>query len=1235
MSGMARRCKHVLAFAALVLVPVVGLPRTVPPAAADDASYAATVVADGAAAYWRLDEAPGASVAADASNHGRNGTYAGGVQLGVPGGLPASSDTAASFDGVTGKVSLPDDAATRLNGAFSIEFWANQNGFANTWPGILGKGTGTTSAGGYLIYATSDGRLSFKRAGSETLTTAGALTTGRWHQFAVTYDGSALRWYVDGALNSTTARSFPSNANKAALVVGQADQAGNNRLDEVALYPSALSAAKIANHFRLAGQPPSPYATAVVNDGALSYWRLGESPGVTTALDASGHNRPATYAGGVQLGVPGALTTSSDTAASFDGSTGKATVADDAATRLNGPFTIEFWANQNAFVGPTPGLLGKGAGTGANGYLIYARTDGRLSFKRSGLETMTTANALVTGAWHLFTLTSDGTTTRWYVDGGLNASAARAYSTDTTTKPLTLGQADKPGNNRLDEVALYPSALSAGQIANHYSLATSAPPSPYASMVTTDGATAYWRLGEPPGAITAADASSHGHVGTYSGGTQLGVPGALVGANDTAASFDGITGQVSVPDDVALRLNGGFSVEFWANQNAFANAFPGVVIKGDATTKDGYLIYATPDGRLSYKRDASESLTGPGVLVTGQWHHFVLTYDGDKVRWFVDGALNSTTHQFFEQSSVGTAPLVIGQGDHPGNNRLDEVAFYGQALTPAQVAHHYAVGRATATEVAPGPPTAAQAVPGDASAAVQWTAPASDGGTKITSYRVTVSPGGATFDVPGWATSAQPTGLTDGVAYTFTVTATNSVGTGSASTPSNAITPTSSTAAAVLDATAGDWPMYTHDISGSGRNGDETTLNPLTALTVGQKWTWFANANLFDQPAVGFGGVFVGDNNGWMHRVSPAGVEVWKTYIGLDPGTCARQGVASSATLATFGTQHLVYIGGGDGQLYALDADTGAIVWRTALGDNSNGAFAWSSPFLLNNALYMGLASNADCPLVQGAMLKLDPATGRITARTNMAPDGCLGGGIWGSPTYADGLLYATTGTEDGCSSPTPLEISIVAFDPVTLAVQSSWHIPEADQAPDGDWGSVPTVFNAPIPGTSGKFVGAANKNGVFYALDRTNLAAGPVWTTTIATSGGCPYCGDGSIAPAAYDGTYLYTAGGTTTALDGTTTCATALRALRPVDGSIAWEDCRSGALDGPTLGPVTIANGVVLYCEGHFINGVDANTGTRLFSSQNTNPAAFAQMFGGPSISNGVIYAGGVDGNLYAIGP
>ena len=71
---------------------------------------------------------------------------------------------------------------------------------------------------------------------------------------------------------------------------------------------------------------------------------------------------------------------------------------------------------------------------------------------------------------------------------------------------------------------------------------------------------------------------------------------------------------------------------------------------------------------------------------------------------------------------------------------------------------------------------------------MSWVAP-DDGGATISGYTVTASPGGATTTVPGVARSATVTGLTNGVAYRFTVTATNRSGAGPASAVSNAVTP--------------------------------------------------------------------------------------------------------------------------------------------------------------------------------------------------------------------------------------------------------------------------------------------------------------------------------------------------------------------------------------------------------------------------------------------------------------
>ena len=109
----------------------------------------------------------------------------------------------------------------------------------------------------------------------------------------------------------------------------------------------------------------------------------------------------------------------------------------------------------------------------------------------------------------------------------------------------------------------------------------------------------------------------------------------------------------------------------------------------------------------------------------------------------------------------------------------------GSSDAAAPCAQSNSVTPAVAT--APSTPTNVTATAGDTQAIVSWQAPA-DGGAPITDYTVTTNPGGGT--TTSSSTSATISGLTNGSSYTFTVTATNSVGTSPASSPSNSITPT-------------------------------------------------------------------------------------------------------------------------------------------------------------------------------------------------------------------------------------------------------------------------------------------------------------------------------------------------------------------------------------------------------------------------------------------------------------
>lgn len=107
---------------------------------------------------------------------------------------------------------------------------------------------------------------------------------------------------------------------------------------------------------------------------------------------------------------------------------------------------------------------------------------------------------------------------------------------------------------------------------------------------------------------------------------------------------------------------------------------------------------------------------------------------------------------------------------------LKDGATYAVSVTATSAAGDSAASTVTQTTFAlPGTPTGVQVVPGDRQATVSWSAPATDGGTPITSYVVGATPGNVTRTVSSVA-PVTLTGLTNGVLYSFTVTAVNAVG---------------------------------------------------------------------------------------------------------------------------------------------------------------------------------------------------------------------------------------------------------------------------------------------------------------------------------------------------------------------------------------------------------------------------------------------------------------------------
>ncbi len=150
--------------------------------------------------------------------------------------------------------------------------------------------------------------------------------------------------------------------------------------------------------------------------------------------------------------------------------------------------------------------------------------------------------------------------------------------------------------------------------------------------------------------------------------------------------------------------------------------------------------------------------------------------------------------------------------------------------------------------------------------------------------------------------------------------------------------------------------------------------------------------------------------------------------------------------------------------------------------------------------------------------------------------------------------------------------------------------------------------------------VGVSNKNGLMYAFDRDNLAAGPVWQFRVD---------DGTepqLAPSAYDGQYIYAAGGTNTI--GGTSCKGGIYKVDPTTGAAVWGECTPGWAQGG----VSMVPGLAVIGTGKSFEVYSADTGTLLYTYKDTlSNSGFS---GSASIANGEILYGNRDGHLVAVG-
>lgn len=216
-------------------------------------AYSDKVLADGATLYLRLDETSGTTVTSKVG--GYTGTISGGVTLNQPGAL-ADGDKAMAFDG-TGTITAPAIAAVNNTTSLSAEIWVRLNTLVATRVAMQ-LGAGAANSNVQANTAANNWRWELFIGGTVAVTAAGLDTS--WHHLVITYDGANVRLYRDGVLSATTPATGVTTIT-GSLLIGNFSSAGFEwigSIDDVAIYPTALTPAQISAHFAASKVAPGP-----------------------------------------------------------------------------------------------------------------------------------------------------------------------------------------------------------------------------------------------------------------------------------------------------------------------------------------------------------------------------------------------------------------------------------------------------------------------------------------------------------------------------------------------------------------------------------------------------------------------------------------------------------------------------------------------------------------------------------------------------------------------------------------------------------------------------------------------------------------------------------------------------------------------------------------------------------------------------------------------------------------
>ncbi len=453
--------------------------------------------------------------------------------------------------------------------------------------------------------------------------------------------------------------------------------------------------------------------------------------------------------------------------------------------------------------------------------------------------------------------------------------------------------------------------------------------------------------------------------------------------------------------------------------------------------------------------------------------------------------------------------------------------------------------------------------------------------------------------------------------------------------------------------------LGTAEWNGWGRDGANTRYQPEPALRATDvrklrlKWAYaLAPAASYSQPTVIGGRVFVTTSSGWVYSLAArSGCTHWALNMAVPIDTPVVFGAIGKPVLvkrrwwrSRLHNAHIpvieppsaVVFGDTAGNVYALDAERGTLLWKVALGARSNAAVS-GAPAVFNGRVYVPLTAFGTG---RGAVASLDLATGALLWRAQLPHSAAVatdGLGVSGTPTIdaRRQLLYVADRAADSVvalnladgralwvaavpQTPRPGGNPLPAAKPVARARAPRGNPPILQSLPDGR-----------------QVLLLANADGVNYALDPDRRGALLWQTRVLAGAGGADWSN-------AADHRKVYVAASDRHPRAGSQNAL--LAALDIATGRVLWRKplapkCRgpAGACEPEQAHAVTVIPGIVFSgsVDGHLraystIDGLpiwdyDTGRGVRTLNSGTVRGGSLGR--DGPAVVDGVVYVDAAD--------